>query len=447
MNKIYLGSLQIPTQAATKTFAILAKRGAGKSYTAAVLAEEFYKNSVPFVVFDPIDVWWGLRFNKDGKSKGLPVVVFGLEHADITLDRDMGKSIAQAIAKENVSVVISTFGMPKAAQRHLITEFSEEILRINNNPRHIFIEEAHEFVPQRIFGGEGKVFNAVSNLVVMGRNRGLGVTLINQRAATINKDVLTQIDTLLAFRNVAPQDRQALRVWVEYHAAEGDFEEFMKSLPSLPTGEGWIWSPEFLETFERIKIRERETFHPDREKLDSTFVMPQLEQGDVQFFISKFLDNKGVMEEPPKQITKKEEFSTQRVRELEEENQALTEQHEQEIEAKDKLISQLQTRNQQLEGIINAAKKIFEGQEFNQVVQVNNSSNVDMWIKKLGKGGASRILKFLAEKSPMKFTRSQIGLAVGLSSKSGSFRTFMATLKRNMLIVEEGGFSRINPDL
>jgi hypothetical protein len=297
------------------------------------------------------------------------------------------------------------------------------------------------------FYSTGKVFNAVSNLVVMGRNKGLGVTLINQRAATINKDVLTQIDTLLAFRNVAPQDRQALRDWVEYHAAEGDFEEFMKSLPFLPTGEGWIWSPEFLETFERIKIRERETFHPDREKLDSTFVMPQLEQGDVQFFISKFLGSKGVMEEPPKQITKKEEFSTQRVRELEEENQALTEQHEQEIETKDKLISQLQTRNQQLEGIINAAKKLFEGQEFNQVVQVNNSSNVDMWIKKLGKGGASRILKFLAEKSPMKFTRSQIGLAVGLSSKSGSFRTFMATLKRNMLIVEEGGFSRINPDL
>jgi uncharacterized protein len=119
MDKINLGSIQIPKQAATKTFAILAKRGSGKSYTAAVLAEELYKNSLPFVVFDPIDVWWGLRFNKDGKNKGLPIVVFGLEHADITLDRDMGKSIAQAITKENVSVVISTFGMPKAAQRHL----------------------------------------------------------------------------------------------------------------------------------------------------------------------------------------------------------------------------------------------------------------------------------------------------------------------------------------
>ncbi len=262
-----LGSHQIPLNGATKSYAILAKRGAGKSYTGAVMAEEMYKNGIPFVVFDPIDVWFGLRVDKDGKNKGLPIVVFGLENADIQLTKDMGVKIAQEIVKNNISCVISTFGMPKNQQRQLITDFATELLKINRTPRHVFIEEAHEFVPQRVFGDAGKTFNAVSNLVVMGRNRGLGVTLINQRAATINKDVLTQVDTLLAFRNIAPQDRKALKEWVEFHAAEGDFDEFMKSLPSLPTGEGWIWSPEFMGIFERIKIRERETFHPDREKL------------------------------------------------------------------------------------------------------------------------------------------------------------------------------------
>ena len=295
---INLGSIQLPLTAATKTFAILAKRGAGKSYTGAVLAEELHKNNVPFVVFDPIDVWWGLRYAKNGKDKGLPVVVFGLEHADIPLTREMGREIAQAIVQENVSCVISTFGMPKIAQRHLIAEFAEELLNINNLPRHVFIEEAHEFIPQKVSGALGKTFNAVSNLVVMGRNRGIGVTLINQRAATINKDVLTQLDTLLAFRNVAPQDRKALKEWVEYHAAEGDFEEFMQSLPSLPTGEGWIWSPEFLGIFTRIKIRVRETFHPDREAIGDTFVMPELDQVDVQHFIERF-SRKGKSQAPP----------------------------------------------------------------------------------------------------------------------------------------------------
>src|SRR3990167_4229636 len=288
MNNLNLGSVKIPINAATKTFAVLAKRGAGKTWTGAVMAEEFAKANIPFVVFDPIDVWWGLRLSINGKDKGLPIVVFGVEHADIKLDREMGRKIAQEIVKNNISCVISTFGLPKVAQRHLITEFSEELLNINNTPRHIFIEEAHEFVPQRVFGGLGKTFNAVSNLVVMGRNRGIGVTLINQRAATINKDVLTQLDTLLVFRNVSPQDTGALKDWVEYHSADGDFEAFMQSLPFLPTGEGWIWSPEFLGIFERIKIRERETFHPDREKLGENFVMPSLEQSDIEEFIKNF---------------------------------------------------------------------------------------------------------------------------------------------------------------
>ncbi len=77
-DKLQIGSLQLPVESATKTFAVLAKRGAGKTYTAAVLAEEFFKAGVPFVVFDPIDVWWGLRLDKTGTGKGLPVVVFCL---------------------------------------------------------------------------------------------------------------------------------------------------------------------------------------------------------------------------------------------------------------------------------------------------------------------------------------------------------------------------------
>lgn len=48
MNKINLGSIQIPINAATKTFAILAKRGAGKSYTGAVMADK--KNILAFIV-------------------------------------------------------------------------------------------------------------------------------------------------------------------------------------------------------------------------------------------------------------------------------------------------------------------------------------------------------------------------------------------------------------
>ncbi len=437
MNKLNLGSKQIPINAATKTFAILAKRGAGKTYTGAVMAEEFFKNNIPFVVFDPIDVWWGLRLDKNGKDKGLPIVVFGLEHADIKLDRDMGRKIAQEVVKENVSCVISTFGMPKVAQRFLISEFSEEILNINNTPRHIFIEEAHEFVPQRVFGGLGKTFNAVSNLVVMGRNRGIGVTLINQRAATINKDVLTQLDTLLAFQNVSPQDRKALKDWVEYHAAEGDFEKFMDSLPSLPKGEGWIWSPEFLGIFERIKIRKRETFHPDREKLGDKFEMPQLEQVDIQGFIDKFsksikkvVDKKGKQVFEPVEEKPKEDTNIINLRN----------DYESKLLQKD-----LEIRKR--DEIINQVRKVVGGSSVENPLPITStSSNIQMWIEKTGKGGEGRILKFLAERSGSRFTREQVFFGVGLVP-SGSSNTYVANLKRRSLILEENRMLFINPNI
>lgn len=434
MNKINLGSIQLPINAATKTFAVLAKRGAGKTYTAAVLAEEFYKTNIPFVVFDPIDVWWGLRLAADGKEKGLPIVVFGLEHADIKLDRDMGRRIAQAVVKENVSVVISTFGLPKVAQRHLIAEFSEELLNINNTPRHIFVEEAHEFVPQRVQGAMGKVFSAVEALVVMGRNRGIGVTLINQRAATVNKDVLTQLDTLLAFRNVSPQDRKALKEWVEAHSAEGDFEKFMDSLPSLPTGEGWIWSPEFLGIFERIKIRKRETFHPDREKLGNKFVMPELQQVDIQGFISKFASAE------PKKVKEKAD-RPQKEGVLVPEPQDVV-QMKNEYESK---ILQKDVEIRKLQSVIDSVRNLVGGTSEVAPVQVN--SNITFWIDKAGKGGEGKILKFLSEKYGQKFTRAQIGFAVGLTPSSGSFNTYISNLKRRNLVCEENKVLWLNPEI
>jgi hypothetical protein len=435
--QLNLGSMQLPLNAATKTFAILAKRGAGKSYTGAVMAEEFHKNNIPFVVFDPIDVWWGLRLAKDGKARGLPVVVFGLEHADIPLTRDMGREIAQTIVQENVSCVISTFGMPKIAQRHLIAEFAEELLNLNNLPRHVFIEEAHEFIPQKVFGALGKTFNAVSNLVVMGRNRGIGVTLINQRAATINKDVLTQLDTLLAFRSVGPQDRKALKEWVEYHAAAGDFEAFMHSLPSLPTGEGWIWSPEFLGRFERIKIRERETFHPDREKIGDTFTMPELDQVDIQSFIERFATTAtGKREASAAKQTahvpaRVEDSSTVLSHPLVIE---MRNEYESKLVQKDMEINNLQANLTSIRAIVNGAPDAAAPHSPALV----SSRGADLWLKKFGNSGAGKILRLLLEHPGRKFTRQQLALAVGYSVNAGYFRNCLSQLRTARVMVEQG---------
>lgn len=56
----------LPPEAVTQTFAILAKRGSGKTYTAAVLVEELLKARLSICVVDPVGVWWGLRADAGG---------------------------------------------------------------------------------------------------------------------------------------------------------------------------------------------------------------------------------------------------------------------------------------------------------------------------------------------------------------------------------------------
>ena len=152
-----------------------------------------------------------------------------------------------------------------ADQRRLVTDFCERLYHRKGQdkyrqPLHVVIDEADEFVPQRIQTGQERMFGAIDRLVRRGRSSGIGVTLISQRAAVINKDVLTQIEVLICLRTISPQDRKALEAWVEAHDAHDQKGEFMASLASLAIGEAWIWSPGWLDLFKRVQIRERKTF-------------------------------------------------------------------------------------------------------------------------------------------------------------------------------------------
>jgi uncharacterized protein len=455
-----LGSVKLPAQAATKGFAFIGKRGSGKSYGAAVFAEELSDIGVPFVIFDPIDVWWGLRVAADGKGKGLPVVVFGKEHADIQLTRGMGKQIAQAVVRDNVSCVISTFGMGKSEMREIVADFSDELLRLNNTPRQVVIEEAHEFVPQRVMGATARCFAAVESLIVMGRNRGIGVTLINQRMATINKDVVSQIDTLVAFRSVGPQDRKALKDWVEAHAAEDDFNDFMKSIPSLPTGEAWVWSPEFMGIFERTKFRKRSTFHPDREKLGMTFKMPEIKQGDVQAFIEKFSkkdDSKKELIIAPRAGGKVSGFAASKVDLAKEYQRGYVEGELAGIEKGKKIATAAASKElNRLNSILIKIKNLTRDPSEVEIQWVKEASSIHKTTEKVAKimannfsdleppfkltGGAARMLNVLVTRYPMRFTRSQLALQSNMKSSGGSYNTYLSTLRTNNLIKEEGDF-------
>lgn len=253
-------NLSLPREAVTETFAILAKRGVGKTYTAAVMVEEMLSAGLQVCVADPVGVWWGLRAAADGKRAGLPIVVLGGDHGDAPLDVAGGEVVADLVADDHLSVVLDLSRFRKGEQTRFMEQFAERLYYKNRQPVHLVLDEADAFAPQRPLPGQQRLLGAVEDLVRRGRARGLGVTLITQRSAVLNKDVLTQVEVLIALRTIAPQDREAIDAWVKVHGTPAEREQLMQSLPSLPIGTAWFWSPGWLGIFKRVQVRKRETF-------------------------------------------------------------------------------------------------------------------------------------------------------------------------------------------
>ncbi len=283
-------NLSLPKESATWVLAYLAKRGAGKTYNAAVQAEEMLKANIPIGVIDGMGIWWGLRVSNDGKGSGLPIVVFGGEHADLPLNPDKATEMAKAIVESNISFVLDLSGFSKNVMRKIVQAFLDELYRINRVVRHVFIEEADMFAPQKPFGPEAIMcFSSVDNFIRRGGNHNLGCTLITQRTAVLNKDVLTQADCLVILRTLAPQDKEAIQAWVKEQTEEDKdkLKVFYDSLNDLENGEAWVWHPEKPAIYCRIKYRQRETFHATREFILNPHAA-EIKLMDVGEFVSKF---------------------------------------------------------------------------------------------------------------------------------------------------------------
>jgi hypothetical protein len=241
-------------------------------------------------------------------------------------------------------------------------------------------------------------------------------------------------------RSVGPQDRKALSDWVEYHSAAGDFDKFLNDLPGLPTGEAWVWSPEFLNLFKKVKIRERETFHPDREKLGYNFVMPKLEQTDIQAFIDNF---QAEPEETQEDLIKDIETRAEKGIEVQ------LQQKDLEIERLRNELMAKEAKMRALDDIVVQIRKIvgFDSSISNDIgtYKTPSMANLDLWMSKLNREGQRKILKFLSEHPDKKFTRHQVALSTG--QKYSTINKYIADLKRNLLVKEEGDRCFISPDL
>lgn len=264
--EISKGGPKIPCDAVTRKFGILGQSGKGKTYTAAVLAEEMLEKDLHVVIIDPIGrVWTGLRSSASGNEDGYPIPIFGGEHKDFPLSISNVHDIVSFIVQDGQSAILDLSDLGADEQIEFMAIFTEQIYRLNRKPLHIIFDEADMWAPQYPFGkGARRLLNATDCLVRRGRFRGIGTSLISQRPAAINKNVLSQIDVMVVLGLAAPQDLKAIRSWLENHTSKNKIATTISSLPSLPKGTAWLWSPEYLNRFSKIQVRERNTYDSSR---------------------------------------------------------------------------------------------------------------------------------------------------------------------------------------
>ncbi len=453
-------------QYASQGNSILGIRDAGKTYTAMKAAEELLDNKISIICFDPVGIWKNLKIGT-GKHKGYPVVVAGGEGSDIILNINNAKDIVRAAMKENVSLVIDLYSpelINKSTWIKVVQETVDLLMYENKTHglRHIFLEEAAEFIPQRLQPQHSKVYASIERLARMGRNARLGYTLINQRAEEVNKAILEISALMFLHRQVGKNSIASIQKWLELMQVN-NAKDIIKSLPDLKQGECWAIGNN--QAPKLIKILKRNTFHPDPTKNEKDASIASVTKIDVGAFVDKL--NKQLQ---PKEATKT--HSPEKLRDAL--SQKVNPQLTQDLAESKKLAASYKKELDDLyaynfknaQTLVKLAEQIqdiakfFSNKKLDlsklKVTETKNKIELAVPViaipanetqeRKLGKC-AKTILMFLAQYSSRSFTKPQICIATNYRLTSGGVANAFTELNTSGLIKKYGDRIGVNTNV
>lgn len=268
MKNITIGSVEMPlSDFVVSRNAILGITKSGKTYTAKGIAEQLLDLKVPIVVFDAIGVWRYLKVPaKHSGAKGYQVVVAGGSHPDLPLTTHSAPEIVRAAIRENIPLIIDLYDakLSKADWRRIVQESFRILLYENKGLRHVFLEEAAEYAPQKVM--DGVTYAEVEKLARMGGNASVGITFINQRAQELNKAVLELCDNIILLRQRGTHAIDSLEKQMDKLDPDTS-KEIAASMPHMTQGDCWIFT-ENDEKPVRTRSGTINSFHPDRRKPD-----------------------------------------------------------------------------------------------------------------------------------------------------------------------------------
>jgi len=212
---------------------ITGKRGSGKSWTAAVLMEEFARLGLQFVCFDALDAHGHL-------AEQMPGVV--------PLKPTLGQTInmtelVETLKTTSNSVIIKLAGLPLKKQQELMAEYCEALLEAAlGKGIQTIVEECQDFIPQM---GRPTSADPIIRLCKLGRALGYGVTLISQRPAGVGKEALSQASIYLVHNVINARDLKALDDQLSFGTDRKTIKRMLDGIAKARKGEVIAYAPEF----------------------------------------------------------------------------------------------------------------------------------------------------------------------------------------------------------
>jgi len=153
--------------------------------------------------------------------------------------------------------IINLKGIEPEVQEIIVYKILKDLFEMRKSnkvsPFFCLIEEAHNFIPER-GTGEKKCSSIIRTLAAEGRKFGLGLCVITQRPARIEKNVLSQCNTQIILKVTNPADVKAISASVEGITSEAE-----KEIPNLPIGSAIVTGLSDMPLV--VNIRPRKSKH------------------------------------------------------------------------------------------------------------------------------------------------------------------------------------------
>lgn len=458
---------------------VMANSGAGKSYLVRKVLEESH-GKVLSIVLDFEGEFKTLREKYDYLLIG--------HDSDVEISLNSAKILPKKLLELNIPTIIDISDFKRPDRIRYVKLFLEGLMEAKRElwkPCLIVLDEIHNLAGQQ---EKQDSCSAVIDLATRGRKRGFCLIGATQRISKLHKDVVAELNNYMVGRTSLDIDMKRSGDILGFNSKES-----ILSLRNLNDGEFYVFGPAISKTIEKEQVARSKTTHPKQGMDLSEIIIPPTQK--VKGIISKLNE---LPKEQAKELKEKQDFikeinslrkevtllkkgklplnikvDTRQVEKAKKEGWDLAEnaykKEFQEIKNKlreyedifyllnnpikrlNEVISKKQIKFSQLPRKLsfhqeNHGRGSLERESgvllkpvgSKQLIELNEGASPSPYANNNIVAGAKRILNACAMFYPNPISKPRAGAIAGLSYKSGSFNTYISTLKREGLIEQEG---------